>query len=84
MTKYVIESEHSEDECEQTMTELLEKGEDILSKFVFACKAGEHVGWAYVSADDEDGALEIVPEFIRDMAVAHEVEKVTRAQIEEV
>lgn len=82
MTKYVIESEHSEDECAQTMEELLEKGKDVLSKFVFACKSGEHIGWAYVDAINEIDALEIVPEFIRDMACVHEVEKVTPEQLE--
>ena len=83
MPKYVIESPHEEDECLQALDELGEKGEDILAKFVFACKAGEHTGWAYVEADDEDAALDIVPESVRDKASVHEVEKLTMEQIKE-
>ena len=83
MPKYVIESPHEEDECLQALDELGEKGEEHLAKFVFACKTGEHVGYAYVEADDEDAALEIVPESVRDNAIIHEVEKFTTEQIKE-
>ena len=84
MAKYVIESEHDEEECLQALDQMLAKGEDILNQFVFACNSGEHTGWAYVDADSEDEALENVPEFLRDKATAHEVEKFTAEQIKEI
>ena len=83
--KYVIESEHDPEECMRALKELSEKEKgDVLGKFVFACKSGEHVGWAYVDADSEEAALENVPEFIRDKACAHEVEKFTEEQVKEI
>ena len=84
MAKYIIESPHTEEECLQALEETLEKGEDILQRFVFGCKSGEHTGWAYVDADSEENALEMVPEFLRDKACIHEVSRFTSEEIKEV
>ncbi len=73
MAKYIVESPHTSEECLQALDGLLEKGEDTLKKFAFGCKSGEHTGWAYEDANSEKEALELVPEFIRDKACAHEV-----------
>ncbi len=81
MTKYVVESEHTPEECLQALDETLKEGKDILKQFAFGCKSGEHTGWAYVDADNEKKALEIVPEFIRDKACAHEVSMFTPEEI---
>ena len=79
MTKYVIESPHTVEECLRTLDETLEK--DMLDKFVFGCNSGEHTAWAYVDADSEEEALETVPEFLRDTACAHEVTRFTSEEI---
>lgn len=57
------------------------KTKDILKQFAFGCKSGEHTGWAYVDADSEKEALEIVPEFLREKACAHEVSIFTPEEI---
>ena len=81
MTKYVVESTHTPEECAQALDMMLEKGEDTLKKFAFGCNAGEHTGWAYVDADSEEKALEIVPEPLRDKACVHEVNIFTPGEI---
>jgi gamma-glutamylcyclotransferase (GGCT)/AIG2-like uncharacterized protein YtfP len=81
MTKYVVESSHTPEECTKALDELAEKGEDALKQFAFGCKSGEHTGWAYVDADDKKEALEIVPEFIKNKARAHEVSTFTPEEI---
>ncbi len=81
MAKYVVESPHTSEECMQALDETLEKGEEILKLFAFGCKSGEHTGWAYMDADSEKEALEIVPEFLRDKARAHEVSMFTPEEI---
>ena len=81
MTKYVVESGHEPEECLRALKEMTEGSEPILDKFVFACKSGEHIGWAYIDANSEEDAKKIVPEFIRDKACVHEVEKFTAEQI---
>ncbi len=81
MAKYVVESPHTPEECLRALDETLEKGEETLKTFVFGCKSGEHTGWAYKDADSSEEALEIVPEFLRDKACAHEVGKFTPGEI---
>ena len=81
MAKYVVESPHTPEECLQALDKTLEKGEETLKMFAFGCKSGEHKGWAYVDADSEKEALEIVPEFLRDKARAHEVRIFTPEEI---
>ncbi len=81
MTKYVVESPHTPEECLRALDEMLEEGEDVLKQFAFGCKAGEHTGWAYIDADNEKKALEIVPDFLRGKACAHEVSMITSDEI---
>ncbi len=81
MSKYVVESSHTPEECLQALDELAEKGEDALKQFAFGCKSGEHTGWAYVDADSKKEALDIVPEFIKNKARAHEVSMFTSDEI---
>ena len=81
MTKYVVESTHTPEECLEALDEMLEKGEDVLKKFAFGCKSGEHTGWAYVDADSEREAMEIVPEPLQNKARAHQVSKYTPEEI---
>lgn len=79
MVKFVIESPHTVEECQQALDETLEN--DLLDKFVFGCKSGDHTAWAYVDADSSENALENVPEFLRDKACAYEVSKFTSEEI---
>lgn len=81
MTKYVVESPHTPEECLRALDETLEKGEETLKKFAFGCKSGEHTGWAYMDANNEKEALEVVPEFLRSKASAHKVNAFTPAEI---
>ena len=79
MAKFVVASPHTVEECQKALDETLEQ--DLLDKFVFGCKAGDHTGWAYIDADSEEEALESVPEFVKDKACAYEVNKFTAADI---
>ncbi len=81
MTKYVVESSHTPEECTKALDEMLEKGEDVLKQFAFACQSGEHTGWAYVDADSKKEALGIVPEPLQNKARAHEVKIYTPEEI---
>jgi hypothetical protein len=79
MAKFVVESSHTAEECVKALEESLEIGN--LENFVFGCKSGEHTGWAYVDAKNEEEALKMVPEFIRDDACAYEVGKFTPEEL---
>lgn len=81
MSKYIVESPHTPEECLRALDETLEKGEEMLKMFAFGCKSGEHTGWAYMDADSEKEALEAVPEFLRAKACAHKVNPFTPEEI---
>ena len=82
MAKYVIESPHTPEECLKALDETLAKGPDILEKFVWGCAAqGDHTGWAYIEAENKEGASAIVPELLREKAKVTEVNKLTPEQI---
>ena len=81
MTKFIVESPHTEEECLGAMDEMLAMGPDVLDQYHFGCMSGEHTGWAMVDAESESEALEIVPGSIRGKARAVKVEKFTPEQI---
>lgn len=81
MAKYVIESPHTPEECLKALNEILEKGPEILDKFVWGCAHGEHKGWVYIEAENKDDACAIIPEFLQEKAKVTEVGKFTPEQI---
>ncbi len=81
MARYIIESPHKPEECLKALDEELEKGRDVLGKFDFGCKAGDHTAYAIVDANTKDDALKLVPAFLRDSARIGEVGKMTPEMI---
>lgn len=81
MATFVIESPHTPEECLRALEEMSTKSPDILDKFVWGCAQGEHIGYAYVEAEDKDKATAIIPEFLQEDATVTEVSKFTPEQI---
>lgn len=82
MARYMIESPHKPEECLQALDEELAKGKDVLEKFEFGCKAGDHTGYALVDASTRNDALnKYVPNFIQEKARIVEVGKFTPEMI---
>jgi hypothetical protein len=73
----MIESPHTPEECLKALDEELVKGRDVLEKFDFGCKAGNHIGYAIVDANSRDDALKLVPTFLQGSAKILEVGKIT-------
>ncbi|APH38905.1 hypothetical protein [Methanohalophilus halophilus] len=82
MTKYLVESPHTAEECLEALDETLALGSDILDQYYFGCRVDVHVGWAIVDAESEAEALGNVPVSLRDKARAVKVEKFTPEQIQ--
>ncbi len=66
--KYVIETPHTPQECLKALDEQLAKGPDILKKFNYGCKAGDHTGYAIVDVMNEGEARGFVPTFLLNKA----------------
>jgi hypothetical protein len=81
MSQYLITSKHTPDQCLQALDGVLVKGTDILDKFVYGCKEGDHTGYAIVDAERLSDALALVPDFLQEDACVTKVAKFTPAEI---
>jgi hypothetical protein len=77
----MIESPHTKEECLRALDEELAKGSDILGKFEFGCKAGDHTAYAIVDVNSKNDALNLVPTFLQGEARIVEVGKITPEMI---
>ncbi len=72
--KYMIETPHTKEECLRALDEQLAKGPEILKKFYYGCKAGDHTGYALVDVRNEMEARNFVPGFLINKARIVEVD----------
>src|SRR5574341_1029460 len=77
MARYIIESPHKPEECLKALDEEMAKGKDVLNKFDYGCKGGDHTAYAIVDANTRGDALQFVPTFLQNSARIVEVEKIT-------
>lgn len=66
MNRYVIESPHRADQCDQAIADLNAAG--YLHYFEWGCKDNDHTGWAIVDAESADHARQMVPWYLREKA----------------
>ncbi len=78
---YLIEIPHNEDECLKALDEQLALGKDVLDKFYFGCKAGDHTGYAIVDVSSESDARKLIPRFLMDKSIITEITKLTPEMI---
>ncbi|WKZ34237.1 MAG: hypothetical protein QY332_11510 [Anaerolineales bacterium] len=64
MERFVIESPHSEENCDQVVRDLHAAG--YLHQFEWGCKDNHHTAWAIVDAENREHARQIVPWYVRD------------------
>lgn len=72
---YLIETPHNEAECLKALDEQLAMGSDVLDKFYFGCKSGDHTGYAIVDVKNESDARNLIPRFLVDKSIITEVGK---------
>ena len=66
MDRYLIESPHSEEDCDKVINEIQMAG--YLHYFDWGCKDGVHSAWAIIEAESRQHARQIVPWMVRDKA----------------
>jgi hypothetical protein len=81
MARYFISTKHTQEQCLQALDEELAKGPDILDKFVYGCKEGDHTGYAIVDVNSKSDALAMIPDFLQDSACIARVDRVTPSDI---
>jgi sulfur relay (sulfurtransferase) DsrF/TusC family protein len=81
MSRYLISSPHTSEECVRSLDAMLAKGSNVLDKFVFGCDDGDHTGYAIVDVKSLSDALALVPDFLQENACITKVEKLSAADI---
>ena len=66
MNRYLIESPHLLEQCDQVLKDLHAAG--YLHHFEWGCKDNDHTGWAFVEAESLEHAKQIVPWYLRGKA----------------
>ena len=81
MSKYLLETHHTPDQCLKALDDMLAKSPETLQKFEFGCMAGDHTGWATVDAKSENEARSYVPLTLRTRTKVVQVGTFTPEQI---
>ncbi len=79
--RYLVISPHTPEECLKALDEVSAEGTATLAKFDWGCKAGDHTGYAMITAKSDEEALSIVPESVRGQAKAIKLNKFSMADI---
>ncbi len=82
MDRYLIESAHTETNCEQVVRDVFAAG--YLHFFEWGCKDNDHTAWAIVEAESKDHARQMVPWYLREKARIVKVVQFSRAREEHI
>ena len=66
MERFMIESPHTAENCDQAIKDLHAMG--YLHHFEWGCKDNEHTAWAIVDAETIEHARQIIPWYLREHA----------------
>ena len=66
MQRYLIETPHTDEECDQLIKQVYAMG--YLYNFDWGCMVGVHSGWAIIEAESEADAYLAVPSLVRKKA----------------
>ncbi|MBL8091097.1 MAG: hypothetical protein JNJ43_12250 [Anaerolineales bacterium] len=64
MQKYIIESPHTAENCEQAVKDIHAAG--YLHHFEWGCKDNDHTAWAIVEAESPEHAKQMIPWYLRE------------------
>jgi len=80
MARYLVQSQHTAEECLKGLDDFLATGPGLLAQFDFACAAGDHmnhVAYATLEGASESVVRQSLPADVRTKATITEVGKVT-------
>lgn len=81
MARYLMTCEHTPEECLQELDSVAAFSHELLNRFDWACKDGDHTGWVIVEAQDEATARQFLPTNIRAKARVRKIVKFTQDDI---
>lgn len=81
MSTFLIKTPHTVENCLKALDAEAEKGSEILGKFYYGCKEGDHTGYAVIESGDKSEAWKFVPDFLRRDATVLKVDRFTPEMI---
>lgn len=78
---YLLTTTHTPEQCLAALDEMAAKNAKLLGHMEWGCGAGDHSGYAFVQAKDEQAAVAQLPPTNRATAKAVAVTKFTPAQL---
>ncbi len=74
---YLITTKHSPEQCLSVLDDMAKNAKYTLGKMRWGCMAGDHTGYMFVDATDEQDALKFLSPMAKATAKAEEVQKFT-------
>ncbi len=78
---YIIEQQHTKEECLQALDDLALRSPQLLSSCYLTCTTGEHKGYCFVEGSSESEVREMVPPSLREKARVIRADRYTPEQI---
>jgi hypothetical protein len=82
MARYLLTVPHTYEECVAELDSVFAHSRELLGRFDWGCKDGEHVGWVVIEAGNEATARSLLPTNIRSKASVRLVNKFTPEEIQ--
>jgi hypothetical protein len=82
MARYLLTCEHVPEDCLGDLDSIFSFSHELLGRFDWGCKDGEHVGWVVVEAQDEATARMLLPTSIRRKARVRKVNKFSQEDLQ--
>lgn len=81
MARYIIEADHTPEDCLKVLDAILHAGSHYLMRTDWGCEDGAHTAWVVVEAESQDEARLMVPPALRNRARLARLNKFTPEQI---
>jgi hypothetical protein len=81
MARFLITCPHTPEDCIPELDSILGHSKELLNRFDWGCKGGEHIGWVVVEASDERTARTLLPANLRGRASAQHLNKFSAEDI---
>jgi hypothetical protein len=83
MARYLLTCPHTLEDCVGDIDSVLGHSKELLARFDWGCKDGEHVGWVVVEAGNEATARMMLPVALRTKAHARLLNKFTPEDLDQ-
>ena len=81
-SRFQVIVSHTPEQCLSQLDKISAKGSDILNKFEWGCKSGNHTGYALIEADNDAAVKSMLPMEIQSDLRIVKVDKFTQADLQ--